>query len=108
MHVAEAGRREGVHKLCFQQSTGDSTNPEIDVAEGAFWQDFPDHNIGDLGTPARFQDAGNFTDGPEFVGYEVQYAVRDHDIHTQIGDRQARCVAVPHFNMSQSALRCSR
>jgi hypothetical protein len=28
----EAGRRERRHELCFQQSAGNSTGPEIDVA----------------------------------------------------------------------------
>jgi hypothetical protein len=43
--IAEAGRSEDVGNLCFQQSAGDSTGPEIDIAKCALRKHLPDDDV---------------------------------------------------------------
>jgi len=54
-HASETSACEDANELCFQQSTGDSTRPKVDVSKGAVGQDFANHNVRDLHAPATSQ-----------------------------------------------------
>ena len=56
-HIAKSGRGEDLDELCFQQSAGNSTGPEIDIAERFVRQHFADDDVGDLHAAGRFEDA---------------------------------------------------
>jgi len=43
----------GADELCFQQSTGDSTSPEVDISKSAVWKDFTDDDVRDLHDTSR-------------------------------------------------------
>jgi hypothetical protein len=71
----ETGGLEDTDELCFQQSTGDSTGPEVDIAKSAVWKDFTDDDVRDLHASARLQHARDLADGHGFVGHEIEHAV---------------------------------
>jgi hypothetical protein len=79
--IGEAGRLEDADELCFQQSTGDSTRPEIDVSERAVGKDLADDNVRDLRASAWFQHTRDLPDSVRLVWHEVEDAVRDHDVN---------------------------
>jgi hypothetical protein len=81
-------------KLCFQQSAGDSTGPEVDVSDHRFGQLPPDDDVGELHAAIRFQHSGNLVDGRSFPRNQIQHAVGDHDVDAMVLERQ-REVASP-------------
>ena len=74
-HVLKAGGLKRRQKLCSLQSTGDSTGPQVDVAERTVGQLFTDDDIGHLQMPARFQDARHLCDRAILSRNEVENAV---------------------------------
>ena len=54
-YACETGRREDANELCFQQSTGNSTRPEVDVSERVVGQDFANHDVRHLYAPVTFK-----------------------------------------------------
>ena len=56
LEIFEPSLRKLASKLCFQQSTGDSTGPEIYVSPGALQNRFIHHNIGNLDAAGGFQN----------------------------------------------------
>jgi hypothetical protein len=79
-HVFEPGLRERRHKLCFQQSTRDSTGPQIDVSSRLLGKLDAKHDVRDLNAAAWLQDAPNLGDRHLLLSNEVQHAVRDHHV----------------------------
>lgn len=79
-YARETGCREGVGELCFQQSTGDSTGPEVDITKSAVGKEFADNDVRDLHAPSAFQHARDLADSLGFIGHEVEHAVRHDDI----------------------------
>ena len=73
--VGEAGVRKRGDKLCFQQSAGDSSGPEIDILSRVFRELGSDHDVGDLHAPSWFQHAPDLGDGRLLIGHQVQHAV---------------------------------
>ena len=53
LRVGKARVHERRDKLCFQQSTGDSTGPEIDVLSCVFRQFDAQDDVGDLHAASR-------------------------------------------------------
>ena len=51
----ESRRNHRCLELCFQQSAGDSTGPEIDVAPRAFGHRLLHHDIADIELPSRLE-----------------------------------------------------
>jgi hypothetical protein len=60
----ETGGLEDADELCFQQSTGDSTSPEVDISKSAVWKDLTDDDVRDLHASARLQHARDLAHGP--------------------------------------------
>ena len=66
-YVRESSSREDANELCFQQSTGDSTRPQVDVSKCAVGQDFADHDVRNLRAPATLEHACDLADSSLFV-----------------------------------------
>ena len=60
LEIDKAGSHDRGLKLCFQQSAGNSTRPQIDLTFGALWDYLLHQNITDLQTPARFKHPRHF------------------------------------------------
>jgi hypothetical protein len=97
-HVAETSGGEDGDKLCFQQSTSDSTSPEIDVPPGRFGQFDAEHDVGHLQAPARLEDTADLLDGQALLRYEIEHTVRNHDISAFRVDWQRCGFALPHLD----------
>lgn len=86
-NVAESRGCEHGDDLCFQQSPGNSTRPEVDVAQRAVRQRRPDDDVGDLHTTAGLEHASDLGDGPFLFGHQVQDAVGDNHVDAAVLDR---------------------
>jgi hypothetical protein len=86
----ETDRLEDAEELCFQQSTGDSISPEVDISKGAVGQDFADYDVGDLHATATFQYSCDLADSPCLVRHKVEHAVRYHDIDRRVSVATSR------------------
>ncbi len=73
--LRETGRLESTDELCFQQSAGDSTRPEIDVPERVVRKDLANDDVRNLDAAPWLEDARDLGDGAALVGHEVQDAV---------------------------------
>ena len=102
-HSGETGTLEDADELCFQQSTGDSTGPEVDLSKGAVGQDFANHDVCDLRPTTTFQHPCDLADRPCFVRHKVEHAIRDHDIDRRVLDREIRRIAVPDVDVLEAA-----
>lgn len=80
----EPGSHDRGLELRFQQSAGDSTLPEIDVALGGHRNGFRDEDVADLQTPAGRQDTRHLAEPGELVREEVHDTVRYHDVCPRI------------------------
>jgi hypothetical protein len=99
----ETGGLEDADELCIQQSTGDSTSPQVDVSKGAVGQNFANDDVGDLGATATFQHPCDLADGPCFVRHKIEHAIRDDDIDCRVLDREIRRIAVPDLDVREAA-----
>jgi hypothetical protein len=82
LHVTETCGREDADKLCFQRSTSNSTRPEIDVASGRFGQFDAEHDVRNLQSASRLEDAANLVDGQSLLRHQIEHTIRHHDIGT--------------------------
>jgi hypothetical protein len=73
--LVESRTRKRVNQLCIQQSTGDSTSPEVDISEGAVGQRFANDNVCDLRASTRLQNSSDLCDSCRLVGDEIQHAI---------------------------------
>jgi hypothetical protein len=103
VYACETGSREDADELCFQQSTGNSNRPQVDVSKRAVGQYFADHDVRQLYAPATFQHPCDLADSPRFVWYEIEYAIRDHDIDRCVLDWQIHRIAVPDIDVREAA-----
>lgn len=72
-------------QVCFQQSTGNSPCPEIDIHLRFRRHLFTYHDIGDLKTSTRPEYTQHFLKNFGLAWYQVEHAVRDHDVDRAIG-----------------------
>ena len=83
-HVDEAGEREYLPPLCFQQSTGNSATPEFDVVLRLLRHFFVDEDVTDLDPASWLEDAEHLPEYGGLVGAEVDDAVTDDDIRETV------------------------
>ena len=76
----EPGGLKCSDELCFQQSACNSTGPQVDVTQRLVWEHRANHDVGDLDAAPGLEDAGDLGDCAVLVRYEIEHAVRDHDI----------------------------
>src|SRR5262249_55661904 len=103
--IAKTCAGEEVDHLCFQQSAGDSTGPEVDVAQRAVGQDFSNDNVCDLQATARFEHTRDFGNGAFLFRYQIQDPVRDQDVDASILDGQRSSVSGAHFDVIETTRR---
>jgi hypothetical protein len=94
---------EDADELCFQQSTGDSTSPEVDVSKGAVGKDFANDDVGDLRATATLQYPCDLADSPCLVRHKVEHAIGDDDIDRRVLDRQIRRITITDIDVSKAA-----
>lgn len=86
-HVGETCRLEHADHLCFQQSPGNSTRPEIDVGQRLVIELRADEDVPHLDAAARLQDPCDLGNGALLLRNKIQHAIRDHYINAAIFDR---------------------
>jgi hypothetical protein len=70
--------------LCFQQSTGNSAGPEIDVSPTFFADRILDGHVGDLHPSSWAKDAEDFCKHGVLIWNEIDHAIGDHDVDTVV------------------------
>ena len=78
--VRKARGRERLPPLCFQQSTGNSATPEVDVVARILRHLFVDQDVADLDTSAGFEHTEHFAEDGRLVGAEVDDAIADDHV----------------------------
>ena len=74
--------------LCFQQSSCNSTGPEIDVASPFLAHRTLDRDVGKLHSAAGAQHAVELREDGILIRHEVDHAVRDDDVERRVLERQ--------------------
>ena len=96
-YVGEADQPRVLSPLCFQQSTSNSTAPEVDVVLRLLRDLLVDQDVADLDAAARLEDAIYLAEDSLLVGAEIDHPVADQDVGRLIIDRQALSVARPEL-----------
>jgi hypothetical protein len=86
LEVNEACRHDRGLQFCFQQSTGDSARPQIDLLFCVLWHRLLHQDIPDLEATRGFEHASHLPQGREFVRQQVEDPVGDDHIGPAIGD----------------------
>ena len=89
----EPGGCEDLDELCFQQSAGDSTGPEVDVAQRLSGRTSPMMMSAICTRPPGLRTRAISAIARSFSGHEVEDTVRNHDIDALILGRQPSRVA---------------
>ena len=80
LEVNETRRHDCGLQFCFQQSTGNSARPQIDLLFRVLWHRLLHQDIPDLEATAGFEHASHLLKGREFVRQQVEDAVGDDHI----------------------------
>ncbi len=104
-NVYETGLLQHVPPLCFQQSTGDSAGPEIDVVFRILRHFLMNDDVGDLEAAAWLQHPEHLPHHRHLVRAEVDHAVANHDIDRFVVHRQLLGVAMPDFHVGKAERR---
>jgi hypothetical protein len=86
LEVTEAGSHDRGLQFCFQQSTGDSAGPQINLLFRVRWHRLLHQDIPDLETTAGFEYASHLLQGCEFVWQQVEDAVGDDHVGPTVRD----------------------
>jgi len=73
-------------QFCFQQSTGNSARPQIDLLFRVRWHRLLHQDIPDLEATAGFKHASHLLQGREFVRQQIEDPVGDDHISPAIRD----------------------
>jgi hypothetical protein len=86
LEVDESGSHDRGLQFCFQQSTGNSARPQIDLLFRVRWHRLLHQDIPDLETARGFEHASHLLQGREFVWQQVEGTVGDDHIGPAIKD----------------------
>ncbi len=86
LEVNESGSHDRSLQFCFQQSTGNSARPQIDLLFRVLWHRLLHQDIPDLEATAGFEHASHLLQSREFVWQQVEDAVGDDHIGPAIRD----------------------
>ncbi len=79
LEINEAGSHDRGFQFCFQQSTGNSARPQIDLLFRVRWHRLLHQDIPDLEATCGFEHPSHLLQGREFVWQQVEDAVgNDH------------------------------
>ena len=76
-NVHEAGVFQHPLPLCFQQSTGNSARPEVDIVLRVLGDFLVDDDVADLEAATRFQHTEDLAHHLYLVGAQIDHAVAD-------------------------------
>jgi hypothetical protein len=99
LEINEARSHDRGFQFCFQQSTGNSARPQIDLLFRVRWHRLLHHDIPDLEATAGFEHASHLLQGREFVWQQVEHPVGDDHIGPAIGDGQRLGQAFAELHM---------
>ncbi len=86
LDVNETGGHDRGLQFCFQQSTGNSARPQIDLLFRVLWHRLLHQDIPDLEATGGFEYASHLLQGREFVWQQVEDTVGDDHIGPAIRD----------------------
>ena len=86
LKVNESRSHDRGLQFCFQQSTGNSARPQIDLLFRVLWHRLLHQDIPDLETTAGFEHASHLLQGREFVWQQIEDPVGDDHIGPAIRD----------------------
>ncbi len=86
LEVNESRRHDRGLQFCFQQSTGNSARPQIDLLFRVLWHRLLHQDIPDLEATAGFEHASHLLQGSELVRQQVEDTVGDDHIGPAIRD----------------------
>jgi hypothetical protein len=86
LEVNESGGHDRGLQFCFQQSTGNSARPQIDLLLRVLRHRGTHQDIPDLQATVGFEHASHFPQGRQFVRQQVEDAVGDDHIGPAIRD----------------------
>ncbi len=86
LEINESGSHDRSFQFCFQQSTGNSARPQIDLLFCVLWHRLLHQDIPDLEAAAGFEHASHLLQGREFVWQQVEHTVGDDHIGPAIRD----------------------
>ena len=75
--------------LCVQQSSGNSTGPEVDLATALLRHGLLDRDIGDLDSPAGYEHSIDLTEDGVLVRDQIDDAVGEDDVEARVVEREA-------------------
>jgi len=87
LYVNEPSASDHRIPSCARQGTGNSTGPEIDVAERALRNRLLDTHVGNHHPATWPKDPGDLATDTELVRAEVEHPVADHHVGPAIVDR---------------------
>jgi hypothetical protein len=73
-------------ELSFQESTSNSTSPQVDLLSGALGHRVLDQDVADLEPTAWLEHARHLRKPGLLVGHEVEHAVADDDVRPTIAN----------------------
>ena len=86
LDVNETGGHDRGLQFCFQQSTGNSAGPQIDLLFRVLRHRLLHQDIPDLQAPLRLEHTSHLLQGREFVRHQVEDAIGDDHIGPAIRD----------------------
>jgi len=84
--VNESSSHDRGLQFCFQQSTGNSARPQVDLLFRILWHRLLHQDIPDLEATAGFEHASHLLQGRQLVWQQVEDAVGDDHIGPTIRD----------------------
>jgi hypothetical protein len=84
LEIDKTGGYDRSLELCFQQSTGNSARPQVDLTFSALRNRFLDQDVTDLQAPTGLENARHFLQGCGFIWDQIEDAIRDHNIRPVI------------------------
>jgi hypothetical protein len=67
LDIHKAGLLNGIQVLSLQESTTNSSSPQINISFGPVWDLLVHYNVGQVKTTARLQDMKDFRQHPVLV-----------------------------------------
>jgi hypothetical protein len=86
LEVNETSADNGHLELSFQESTGDSTSPQIDLLSCALWHGVLHQNVADLKPTSWLEHACHLRQACMLVRHQVEHTVANHNVRPTIAD----------------------
>ena len=84
LHVHETGLLDSIQVLSFQESSTDSSSPEVYICLGGIRDRFVYHNVGEIQAATRFQRPEDLFKRLVLVRAQVYYSVGNDHVHRAV------------------------